>query len=61
MNKAVDERQLARQARRRKEGVDYKLRVIPHSGGMLELVEVEPRPNPFLEWARVMQLTGWSL
>ncbi|MEM9623954.1 MAG: hypothetical protein AAF993_20105 [Pseudomonadota bacterium] len=44
--------------RTRKEGVEYKLRVIPGSDGLLELVEVH-EPNIFHEWARLMQFTGW--
>ena len=45
----------------RREGVEYKLRMIPGSNGQMELVEVQPRPNEFSEWARLMQLTGWHI
>jgi hypothetical protein len=47
--------------RQRKPGVEYKLRVIPGSDGLLELVEVPPPGNWFTEWARVMSLAGWTL
>lgn len=47
--------------RLRRDGVDYKLRVIPRSGGMLELVEVEQTPNRFHEWARMMNFIGWHV
>ncbi len=50
--------QTQRAHRRRREGVEYKLRVIPGSDGLLELVEVR-EPNLFIEWARLVQLTGW--
>ncbi len=53
-----DGRMRQRAHRRRKAGVKYRLRVIPGSDGLLELVEVH-EPNPFLEWARLMQLSGW--
>ncbi len=56
-----DELRRARSLRRRREGVDYKLRVIPHSGGMLELVEVDPEPCRFRDYARLMQVSGWFL
>ncbi len=41
-------------------GVQYKLRVIENSGGMLELVEERPKLHWFLEWASVMQRSGWG-
>ena len=45
---------------RRQEGVEYKLRVVPGSGGLLELVEQPPKANGwFAENARAMQLTTW--
>ncbi len=44
---------------RRKEGVEYKLRVIPGSGGQLELVEVEARRSRMLQWAHLMNMTGY--
>ena len=47
--------------RLRREGKDYKLRVIPRSGGMLELVEVHEPPSRFHEWARAMQFMGWHV
>ena len=47
--------------RLRKEGVDYKLRVIPRSGGMLELVEVQDPPNRYYEWAKMMHYIGWHV
>ena len=51
----------ARHEKRREDGVEYKLRVIPGSDGMLELVEVEPRPSLFAEWGRLMQFTPWNI
>ncbi|MGK0221108.1 MAG: hypothetical protein ACI9ON_000342 [Limisphaerales bacterium] len=50
-----------RSHRRRKQGVEYKLRVIKDSGGKLELVEVEPPEHWFVECSRIMQLTGWGI
>ncbi len=48
--------------RRRQDGVQYKLRVIEGSGGLLELVEEQPPSRPwFLEWARLMQFANWTL
>ena len=45
---------------RRQDGVEYKLRVVPGSGGMLELVEQPPKPSGwFAEYARAMQMTTW--
>jgi hypothetical protein len=55
----IAERRKVRAHRRRKQGVEYKLRVIHGSGGMLELVEEEKPRHWFAEWARIMQLTGW--
>ena len=55
------EYQAQRAHRRRQDGVQYKLRVISGSGGMLELVEEEPPRHWFHEWSRIMQLTGWGL
>ncbi|MEM6999969.1 MAG: hypothetical protein AAF529_04240 [Pseudomonadota bacterium] len=52
--------QTVRAHRRRQDGADYKLRVIPNSGGMLELVEQRPQQHWFVEWARAMQLSGWG-
>lgn len=59
-NFQVSERVSQRAYRRRRDGVEYKLQVIPGSDGLLELVEQQPRPSLFTEWARAMQLTGWS-
>ena len=50
-----------RACRRRKQGKEYKLRVIHGSGGMLELVEVEPRRHWLHEWARIGEISGWGL
>lgn len=53
------EQKIVRAERRREHGVEYKLRVIEGSGGMLELVEKPPRSKHwFHEWARLMYLTG---
>ncbi|MEM7077502.1 MAG: hypothetical protein AAF513_02635 [Pseudomonadota bacterium] len=41
-------------------GVDYRVRVIPGSGGQLELVEQEPKRSTFLEWSRMMHYSGWG-
>ncbi len=49
----------ARAHARRKEGVEYQLRMIPGSGGQLELVELEARKSRMLEWAHLMNLTGY--
>ena len=49
---------------RRKDGVEYKLRVIHGSGGLLELVEEAPKQSWFHEWARIMYLmqrSGWGI
>ena len=51
----------ARAERRRLPGVKYRLRVIPGSEGLLELVEEPPRRTWFQEWARAMQHTSWAL
>ncbi len=57
----LQEQQAVRARRRRQDGVAYKLRVIEGSDGLLELVE-EPRPRHwFVEWARIMQYSGWSI
>ena len=53
------EHKQARARRLRREGADYKLRVIPRSGGLLELVEVQERPNRYYEWAKMMNHMGW--
>ena len=47
----------------RRPGVPYKLRVIDGSGGMLELVEEDPRPRAhwFFEWARALQHTHFGM
>ena len=50
--------------RRRKDGVEYKLRVIEGSSGLLELVEEPPKQSWFQEWARIMYLmqrSGWGI
>lgn len=53
--------QTIRAHQRRQDGVAYKLRVVPGSGGLLELVEQPPKPSGwFAEYARAMQLTTWS-
>lgn len=52
----------ARAHRQRQQGVEYKLRVIEGSGGLLELVEQQPRRRSwFHDWARAMQFSGWGL
>ena len=53
--------QSVRAHQRRQEGVQYKLRLIHGSGGLLELVEEQPPRHWFSEWARIMHLTGWSI
>ncbi len=50
-----------RTQKRREEGVQYKLRVVEGTGGMLELVEEQPPRHWFEEWTRVMHLTGWGI
>lgn len=62
MNQAVDVGQSAavRAHRRRRDGVEYRLQVIPGADGLLELVEQQPKPSRFVEWARAMQFTGWG-
>ena len=43
----------------RQPGVQYKLRVIAGTGGLLELVEQPPQAKGwFAEYARVMQFSG---
>jgi dethiobiotin synthetase len=60
--KALAEQRTARAHRQRREGVEYKLRVIEGSGGLLELVEKQPqRRSWFHDWARAMQFSGWGL
>ena len=55
-------RQSERACRTRQPDVEYKLRVIPDSNGLLELVEVPPKKQHwFLEWARAMSMAGWTL
>ena len=56
-----DELRMRRALKRRKEGAEYKLRVIPNSNGMLELVEVPPKQNAFLQWAAQTQFIGWHI
>ena len=48
-----------RASKLRKEGVEYKLRVIPGTGGKLELVEQEPRRTGMLRWAHFMLISGF--
>ena len=48
-----------RAQKRRKPGVEYRLRVIKGSDGMLELVEVRPPRHWLDEWARIMP-TPWG-
>ncbi len=57
-NEAVRNR-TARAHARRRDGVEYKLRVIPGSGGQLELVEKEPQQSRLLQWAHLSNLTGY--
>jgi len=48
--------------RQRQDGVEYKLRVIEGSDGLLELVEIQPqRRSWFHDWARAMQFSSWGL
>jgi len=63
MSQQVPSREYMDRAHRRPQaGVEYELRVIHGSGGMLELVEKEPRRRHwFMEWARAMQYGGWTL
>ena len=58
---ALAEQRIARAHRQRQDGVEYKLRVIEGSGGLLELVEHQPRRSWFHDWARAMQFSGWGL
>ena len=55
------ELKMHRALKRRKEGAEYRLRVIPHADGLLELVEVPPKQNGFLQWAAQMQFMGWHI
>ena len=57
----VQRNRMQRAEKRRRDGVQYKLRVIHGSGGLLELVEEEPPRSWFMEWARLMQHTGWGM
>ncbi len=57
----LSDRTALRTHTRRKDGVQYKLRVVDGTGGMLELVEVPPPRTWFEEWTRVMHITGWSI
>jgi hypothetical protein len=56
----IGESAAVRAHRRRKDGVEYRLQMIPGSDGLLELVEQRPKPSRFAEWARAMQFTGWG-
>lgn len=48
-----------RAQRQRQDGLQYELRVIEGTGGMLELVEEPSRKEHwFHEWARLMHLSG---
>jgi dethiobiotin synthetase len=59
---ALAEQRIARAHRQRQEGVEYELRVIEGSGGLLELVEHRrPQRSWFHDWARAMQFSGWGL
>ena len=58
---AVNQR-MVRAQQARQPGVQYKLRVIEGTGGLLELVEQRPKAKGwFAEYARVMQLSGWTM
>ena len=57
-NDAVSNRRVRAHARRQP-GVEYKLRVIPGTGGQLELVDVEARQSRMLQWAHLMNMTGY--
>lgn len=60
MNKAtLQMRQSERGLQRRKEGVDYQLRVVPGSGGRLELVERPPQKLRMLEWMNMALTNGF--
>ena len=53
------DQQSVRAQRQRQDGVQYELRVIEGTGGMLELVEEPSREKHwFHEWARLMHLSG---
>ena len=59
---ALAQQRTVRAHRPRQDGVQYKLRVIEGSGGLLELVEEQPRNRSwFHDWARAMQFSGWGL
>ena len=55
----LSEQRSFRAQRERQDGVQYELRVIEGTGGMLELVEEPSRKEHwFHEWARLMHLSG---
>ena len=59
---ALAEQRIVRAHRERQEGVEYKLRVIEGSNGMLELVEKQPRHRSwFHDWARAMQFSSLGM
>jgi len=58
---ALAEQRIVRAHRQRQEGVEYKLRVIEGSGGLLELVEKQPQRSWFHDWARAMPFGSWGL
>lgn len=47
--------------RRPEPGKEYTLRVVPNSGGRLELVEKKPEQHWLYEWTRVMNIAPWGL
>ena len=55
------EAEVMRAYRRRDPGKDYRLRVVPGTHGLLELIEVPPKRTLFQEWARAMQFAGWMI
>ena len=58
---AVNQR-MVRSQQTRQPGVQYKLRVIEGTGGLLELVEQPPKAKGwFAEYARVMQFSSWTM
>ncbi len=61
-NISLSEQQRTRAHRSREPGVEYKLRVIEGTNGMLELVEVQPKKQHwFLQWAHLMALANWTV
>ncbi len=58
---ALEPEQLERAQNPRKPEQNYELRVIHGTGGLLELVEIQPRKHQwFHDWVRAMQFAHWN-